>query len=195
MSYFADADELAESLELVLADFIASPDGATGVKAAMAYCDELRLTIRTSDPEATVSVDFIAATTAREPIPNPTVRLEIQADALHDILMNRLGPVEISSLLERNRVVVEGPPAALGALIVIAGPLQRQYEDSLARHGRRHLLGTPQPAVGEIWHGPDTPGDLIGSRRPWQSARGGSKNGSRPQGAGAETSPTEAAQG
>ena len=85
--------------------------------------------------------------------------------------LERLGPVEISRLLEEGRVHLEGPPPALAALLILAGRLQPHYPATLRERGRDDVLAAPGPEIGVIWEAEGPPPSLVGQRRPWQRAR------------------------
>ncbi|MEA2291125.1 MAG: hypothetical protein QOF17_145 [Solirubrobacteraceae bacterium] len=172
MSHYADAGELEGELVAFLTAFFASDDGARAVSAARAVGDSARVTLHLLEPDAVVGIDFFAGTVSTEPVEAPDVELEIAADALHDILLDRLDPVQISRLYETGEVRFAGSYQHLGALILLAGPLAPHYAASLERRGRRDLLDTPLPPTKIAWGDPreahGAPRKLIGERRPWQ---------------------------
>jgi hypothetical protein len=171
MSHYAAGDELEAELVAFLETFLASPDGARGAEAARALGESARLVLHLRDPEAVVSVDFLAGTVATEPIEDADVEVDIAADALHDILLDRLDPVQISRLYETDEVRFSGSSRHLAGLIVLAGPLAPHYRASLERRGRQDLLDTPLPPTGIAWaddNDPLSPKPMIGKRRPWQ---------------------------
>ena len=91
---------------------------------------------------------------------------------MHDLLLDRLGPVEISRLVEEQRLHLTGAPPALCAAVVLVAQLQPHYEASLRERGREHLLATPLPATGEVWESATKPPPVFGVRRPWQAPKG-----------------------
>jgi len=173
MSYFADAAELERELVAFLSAFLGSEDGARAAEAARALGEQARLVLRTSDPEAVVSVDFFEHSVSLDVAADPNVEVSLEAVALHDILLGRMDPVQISRLYETDRLTFSGTPVDLAALIVLAGPLQPHYPASLKRRGRGDLLETPLPERQAVWTtGPDVPPrEIINSRRPWQRPR------------------------
>ena len=173
MTAFRDSADAAGVVLGFLQRFLASEDGAEAAAQAGLLEATPVLELRLVDPDVTLHVDFAARTaavgSARE---QPGAIAEIQADDLHDLLLDRLGPVEISRLAEEGRVRLEGPPRVLAALLVLAGRIQPHYPASLAEQGREDLLSTPRPEVGVIWGNDDPPPNLIGVRRPWQRPKG-----------------------
>jgi hypothetical protein len=170
MSHFADTAELERELVAFLSAFLGSEDGARASEAARALGDQARLVLRISDPDAVVSVDFFEHSVSLDVAANANIEIALEADALHDILLGRMDPVQISRLYETDRLTFSGAATDLAALIVLAGPLQPHYPASLERRGRRDLLGTPFPERQAVWTtGPDVPPrEIISSRRPWQ---------------------------
>jgi hypothetical protein len=173
LSPFADARDLEEELLAFLAAFLGSDDGRRACDAARALGDRARLVLRTVEPEAVISVDFFAAAAQPGSIEDPNVELEIEAAALHDLLLGRLDPVQISRLYETDRLVFAGGATDLAALVALAGALQPHYPASLERRGRTDLLETPEPERHAVWS--SEPGEpapqVIGARRPWQRPR------------------------
>jgi hypothetical protein len=172
VSHYADRDELEGELVAFLEAFFASADGERAVSAARAVGDSARVTLHLLDPNAVVAIDFFSGAVSTEPIEDADVELEIAADALHDILLDRLDPVQISRLYETGEVRFAGSYQHLGALILLAGPLAPHYPASLERRGRQDLLDTPLPPTKIAWGDPrealGAPRKLIGERRPWQ---------------------------
>jgi hypothetical protein len=171
VSYYATTEELEQELEAFLSAFLASDDGTRAADAARQVGDSAILTLRLLDPDAVVSVDFLARTLVLGPVEGADVEVEMEADALHDLLLDRLGPVEISRLYETDRVRFTGGTTQLAGLVLAAGPLQPYYERSLEARGRTDLLETPAPETPIVWGDPSeatSPPQLIGRRRRWQ---------------------------
>jgi len=171
MDAYATGAELQDELVACLTAFLGSEDGARAVESAGALGDSATLMLRTVDPEAVVSMDFFAGTVSREPVADADVKIELEANALHDILLNRLDPVQLSRLYETERLTFSGKSQGLAALIMFAGPLAPHYAASLARRGRDDLLDTPMPATKLVWGMPEealSPKQVIGKRRAWQ---------------------------
>lgn len=173
MTVFRDGRE-AETVVLAFLDrYLQSEDGAAAAAQAGLVDAAPVLELRLVEPDAVLHVDFGARRAALGPAPDtPGAVAEIQADDLHDLLLDRLGPVEISRLGEEGRVRLDGPPPALAALLVLAGQIQPHYPASLAEQGRDDLLATPMPEVGVIWGNDDPPPNLVGVRRQWQRPKG-----------------------
>lgn len=165
MGFFRDGDELQAELCAFLGDFVAS-DAAARAAAETGF--EGVLVLRTVNPESAVSLDVSGRRVSSGAVDNGAVELELEADDLHHILLNRLGPVEISRLYETDCVRFAGRPEALGAVALLAGRVQQFYPDSLMRRGRQDLLDTPAPATGDLWDVGGPPKEVIGKRRPWQ---------------------------
>ena len=171
MGYFATAEELSDELYASLTDFFASEIGAQARKLTLEGADSATLVLHTVDPEATFSVDFHAGTVVRQAVADGDVEIELEADALHDILLERLDPVNISRLYETDRIAFRGESRNLAALIALAGKLQPFYPASLARRGRQELLKTPLPETKQAWLAEGPYREVIGHRRPWQRAK------------------------
>jgi hypothetical protein len=173
MSVYADGAELRDELSAFLTAFLASEEGAQACAGARALGERARLVLRTVEPAAVVSVDFFAGEVAAEAIEDANVEIELPADALHDLLLGRLGPVDLSRLYETDQLTFSGGASDLAALVVLAGALQPHYPASLQRRGRDDLLATPTPERHPVWTaGPDAaPKAIINSRRPWQRSR------------------------
>lgn len=170
MSYYANAHELEEELVATLERFLASDEyRALSRAAADSGANVPSLLARTADPRASVTVEFSTGTVASGATGAADVVLELDADALHDILLNRLDPVQISKLYETERVTFKGSAEHLTALILLAGRLQPHYEASLRERGRTDLLETPAPPTRVTWGDPsESPRPLLHDRRPWQ---------------------------
>ena len=175
MSPWADARELREDLVAVLERFLQSPDGATAAALAHGLEGPAVLELTLHDPELVLHVDIAARRVTEGPAAEAAARLEIQAPDLHDLLLDRLGPVEISRLVEEARAHLDGSPPALTTSLMLAARLQPHYADCLRERGRTGLLNAPERGTGEIWASATPPPPVFGVRRPWQ----------RPKGAGA----------
>jgi hypothetical protein len=170
MSHFADTATLEHELVAFFTAFLGSEDGARAREAARALGDQARLVLRTTDPDAVVSVDFFENSVSLDVAENANIEIVLEADVLHDILLGRMDPVQISRMYETDRLTFRGTATDLAALIVLAGPLQPHYPASLERRGRTDLLDTPLPERHTVWTtGPDVPPRaIINSRRAWQ---------------------------
>jgi hypothetical protein len=173
VSVFTDGAEVTEVLTAFLGAFLSSEDGARACESARALGDSARLSLRTIDPDAHVSVDFFAGTAAAGPIDDANVEITLHASDLHDLLLARLDPVQISRLYETDRLTFAGAATDLAALVVLAGALQPHYPATLRRLEREDLLDTPMPERHTVWTtGPDAPPKaVINSRRSWQRSR------------------------
>ena len=168
MSPYSTSDELEEELMAFLTRFLASADGAT-VEGGLAMIDGpavLELIVR--DPDVVVHANLKNRTVAAGWADDASARVRITAAGLHNLLLDRLGPVEISRLLEEGDLALEGPPPALAGLLLVAEPLRVHYEASLVERGRDDLLASPLPEIGGIWETDVTPPRVFGIRRPWQ---------------------------
>ncbi len=168
MSYFQSPADAQGELQAFLTAFVESHQGAQAAEDAKASEHGGTIVLRTLNPASVLSVDVAGRRVSTEATSGATVELEFQADDLHDVLLNRLGPVEISQLYETQRVGFAGRPEALGAVAVLAGQVQPFYPDSLARRGRQDLLNTPARPCGATWEVDEPPREVIGKRRPWQ---------------------------
>jgi len=157
-------DELVAFLER----FLQSDDGAQAAAMSASLDAPPVLELRVTEPELTLCIDIGARTVTRGAADQPGAIAQIAARDLNNLLLDRLGPIEMSQLVEEERVHLEGPPPALAALLVLAGVIQPHYPASLAERGREDWLETPPPAVGEIWESEQPLPALYGKRRPWQ---------------------------
>ncbi len=171
MSYFAHSGELHDELEAFLRRFLNSAEGAAARDRAAALAGSATLVLHVVDPDVTLAIDFLAATISRHPPADPDIEIEIDAVALHDILLERLDPVQISRLYETDRLLFSGESSNLAALIMLAGPLQPFYAESLRQRGRDDLLATPMPETQVAWLDDGPYREVITKRRPWQRAK------------------------
>ena len=171
MSYFADSREFQDELEAFLRRFLDSSEGVAARERAAALTDSATLVLHVVDPDLTVAIDFLAGTISTQPPPDPDIEIELEAVALHDILLERLDPVQISRLYETDRLLFSGESGNLAALIMLAGPLQPFYTESLRERGRDDLLATPLPETKVAWLDEGPYREVIGKRRPWQRAK------------------------
>ncbi len=171
MTYFRDAEEATSVFTLCLARFFASEDGehVSGVARALPVPPVLELHL--TNPAATLSIDFGGRRVALGPAAESSVRLEIEAGVLHDVLLERLDPVQISRPFEEDRALLEGAPEALCGFIAVAGRLPKHYVASLAEQGRDDLLELPAPPRSTVWLTEGPPRLVIGKRRPWQRSK------------------------
>ena len=168
MSPYRTSGDLEEELVAFLTRFLSSDDGAT-VAGGLAMVDGpavLELIVR--DPDVVVHANLKQRSVATGWAVDASARVRITAAGLHNLLLDRLGPVEISRLLEEDDLTLEGPPPALAGLLLVAEPLRLHYEASLVERGRDDLLASPQPEIGGIWETDVTPPRVFGVRRPWQ---------------------------
>ena len=171
MAYFADSRELREELEAFLQSYLDSPEGAAGRDRVAELADSATLVLHVVDPDLTLAIDFLAATISTQTPPDPDIEIELDAVALHDILLERLDPVQISRLYETDRLLFSGESRNLAALVMLAGSLQPFYTESLRRRGRDDLLATPVPETKVAWLDEGPYREVIGKRRPWQRAK------------------------
>ena len=169
---YPDGEALQEELEAFLRRFLESDDAVEAARPIVGLEELDVLELRVRNPDACVWIDFSdrRLLSGRPAAPAKTVAT-IEADALHHLLLDRLGPVEISRLAEDGRVALEGPPLALAALLAAAGRIQPHYGASLQERGRDDLLAVPPPPVGEIWESESPPPLMFGVPRPWQRDR------------------------
>jgi hypothetical protein len=166
-----DAAVLESDLVAFFERFLASDDGTAAAAAAASLDAPAVLELRTVEPDVVLHVDVGARTVAAGPAEAPGAIAEIPARDLDDLLLERLGPVEISRLLEEGRARLAGPPPALAALLVLAGRLQPHYPATLRERGRDDVLAVAGPETGVIWESDGPPPPMVGRRRPWQRER------------------------
>lgn len=163
MPYFTRAEDLEAELVATAERFLRSDPGPRP--------DVPTLLLRTVDPGVEITIDFANRRAAAGAGEEAGVVLEVEADALHDILLDRLDPVQISRLYETERVSFAGSPEQLAALILAAGRIQLHYGASLRERGRSDLLATPAPPSKVEWGEPEraqSPRPMLNQRRPWQ---------------------------
>lgn len=170
MSYFTDGDEVRLLLTALFERFLGSKDGELVRQRAAELPSRAILDLYVKAPDAVLSIDLDAGSITHDPAADASIRLEVEADVLHDVLLERLDPVQISRPFEEDRAVIEGTPEALVGLVRVAGLLPPHYRACLAEQGRAELLETPEPEIGVIWHSDGPPKRVIGARRPWQRA-------------------------
>ncbi|HET6849825.1 MAG TPA: hypothetical protein VFH74_13245 [Gaiellales bacterium] len=152
--------------------FFASEDGAAAAAAAAGLDMPAVVELRVLDPDVRVWIDVAGRRLLERPADPPAAEVTIEADALHHLLLDRLGPVEISRLAEEGRVHLSGPPLVLGALLPLTAAIQPHYGALLEDEGRNDLLAVPGPPTAEVWQSAEPPPGVIGVRRPWQRPRG-----------------------
>ncbi len=172
MTPWSNAYELREDLRGFLGRYLRSADGDEAAALAAAFNGNPVLELTFYDPDLILHVDIAARSLADGPADDPAVRLAIRAADLHDLLLERLGPVEISRLVEEKHLHLVGPPRALAASVVLAARLQPHYAASLIERGRSELIETPAPSTAEIWESDAAPVPIFGVRRPWQRPKG-----------------------
>jgi hypothetical protein len=172
MTVWESAEALRADLRATLDRFLTSSDGAAAAALAQDFDGPAVLELALREPDVVLHVDVAARAIADGPAGDPAARVEIRADDLHDLLLERLGPVEISRLVEEGRLHLVGRPRALAAALVLAGRIQPHYELSLRERQRDALLDTPLPPTGVVWESEEPPPPVFGVRRPWQRPRG-----------------------
>lgn len=178
MSYFRDSKELEGLLIRFLTSFLESAKGDQASKATQALSAPAVLELHLTDPDVTLSLDLHERTLLSGPAEDATVRLSLEASTLHDVLLDRLDPVQISRPFEEERGSISGRPEALAGLIPLVEPLADHYRTSLADQGREDLLATPEPPQAIVWQSEAPVKPLIGQRRPWQRPKPASRAGS-----------------
>lgn len=173
MSYYADGRELERQLIRTVTSFLDSADGQEAVARLRGSEQESAvLTVALSEPEVTLCIDFLRGrATSDRPDVAPDVEIEMPADTLHDLLLERLDPVQISRMYETDVVRFRGNPWHLGAMVMLASPLSRHYRATLQIDLREDLLATPVPATQVVWGDPSeavSPRPMLSQRRPWQ---------------------------
>jgi hypothetical protein len=171
-SPWASAEELREDVTALLDRFAATPEGEAAATVARGLADGLTIELDLRDPDLVLALDLANGTTAEGPAATAAVRVALPAADMHDLLLDRLGPIEISRLVEEQRLHLTGAPSALCAAVVGVAQLQPHYEASLRERGREHLLDTPRPVVGAVWESAAKPAPVFGVRRPWQAPKG-----------------------
>ncbi len=142
MTPWSSAAELREDVVATLERFVASPDGQAAAALARRpgrgrRCCSSCCTSRT----LALHLDVAGGTVAEGLADDPAATLELAAPDLHDVLLERLGPVEISRLVEEGRLRLVGTPEALAASVVLAARVQPHYAASLRERGREDAAG------------------------------------------------------
>jgi len=169
---WASGDELRADVTAMLERFTASPDGAVASAMARDLADGLVVELAFHEPDLVLRLDLAAGAIDDGPADRADVTASLMAADMHDLLLDRLGPVEISRLVEEGRLHLTGAPPALRAAVVLVAQLQPHYAASLRERGREHLLATPAPATGRVWESAEKPAPVFGVRRPWQAPKG-----------------------
>ena len=172
MTPWADSSELQADITALMERFSATPEGAVAAEVAGRFGDGLGIELTLYNPDVVLQLDVAAGTVVAGPCKDAAVRVALPAADMHDLLLDRLGPVEISRLVEEQRLHLTGSPPVLCAAVALVARLQPHYEASLRERGREQMLATPAPAIGEIWESAEKPPPLYGVRRPWQPAKG-----------------------
>ena len=171
MSPWGDADELQDDVAAFVARFAATPEGAAAAALAGALGEGLGIELTLYDPDVVLRLDVASGVIARGAWEDAAVRVALPARDMHDLLLDRLGPIEISRLVEEGRLHLKGSPQVLCAAVAAVALLQPHYEASLRERGREHLLATPPPVTREIWESAEKPPAMFGVRRPWQAPK------------------------
>ncbi len=169
---FRTSDEVGGVLQAFIERFLASEDGAAAAAAAAGLDMPSVVHLRVLDPDTQIWLDVSERRLVERPAAPPAAHVTIEADALHHLLLDHLGPVEISRLAEEGRVQLSGPTLVLGALLPLTAAIQPHYGAALEEQGRNDLLEIPGPPTGEVWQSAEPPPGVIGVRRPWQRPRG-----------------------
>jgi hypothetical protein len=172
MSVWATADELRDDVSALLERFAATPEGVAAAAIARELGDGLTIELELREPDLVLQLDLASGTITAGHSETAAVRVSCTADDMHDLLLDRLGPVEISRLVEERLLHLTGPPPALCAAVVLVAQLQPHYAPSLRERGREQLLAAPAPTIGEIWESAVKPPPVFGVRRPWQAPKG-----------------------
>lgn len=175
MTPWTSAPDLRADITEFLAHYLQSADGVEAVALAAEFNGNPVLEVMLHEPDVVLHVDIAAGFVGDGPADNPAVRLSIRAADLHDLLLERIGPVEISRLVEEKHLHLVGPPRALAASVLLAARLQPHYRASLVERGRDALIDTPAPTAAEIWESDEIPAPVFGVRRPWQRPKGSSQ--------------------
>ncbi|HWI74851.1 MAG TPA: hypothetical protein VNT55_23015 [Baekduia sp.] len=180
------ADELVAALELFLED----PDGHAAARVAgESIGPGAALSLRTHAPEATLRLVLGEAPRVERGESGDVAPVEVTIDAntLHDLMVDHLGAGHIARAIELKEIHLDGSPHALDAVIVLAGSLGGCYRRSLEARGRHDLLATPVPPPPGDWMidvvGPELfIRDVIGGRhkRNERESRGGQGDPDRP---------------
>ena len=171
MSPWSDAVELQEDITAFVARFAASSEGQAVAAIAAALGEGLGIELTLSDPDVVLRLDVAGGVIARGAWEDAAVRVALPAADMHDLLLDRLGPIEISRLVEEERLHLKGSPQVLCAAVAAVARLQPHYEASLRERGREHLLATPAPATRQVWESEGRPPAMYGVRRPWQAPK------------------------
>ena len=171
MSPWSDADELQEDVAAFVARFAATPEGAAAAALAGALGEGLGIELTLYDPDVVLRLDVASGVIARGAWEEAAVRVALPAGDMHDLLLDRLGPIEISRLVEEGRLHLKGSPPVLCAAVAAVARLQPHYEASLRERGREQLFATPPPPTREVWESDERPPAMFGVRRPWQAPK------------------------
>lgn len=190
MGYFRDSQEVADELVAALELFLEDPDGSAAARAAGdSIGPDAVVRVRVHDPDATVRLVLGEAPRVEQGDGDavPPVDLAIDADTLHDLMVDHLAAGHIARAIELGDISVTGSPRSLDAMIIMAGSLGDCYRRSLDARGRHDLLATPVPPPPGEWMidvvGPELfIRDVIGGRhkRNERESRAGQGDEARP---------------
>lgn len=153
MGHFRDGQEVADEVCAALELFLADADGAAAARAAgEMFGPDAFVQLRITSPAVVVRLvlsDDPRVERGGEDEAAP-VDLMIEADTLHDLMIDNLGAGHIARAIELKQISVTGSPRSLDAMIVMAGSLGDCYRRSLEARGRQDLLATePPPPIGD----------------------------------------------
>ena len=171
MSPWSDADETAGGRHGVRGALRGDARGRGRGDGRRALGDGLGIELTLHDPDVVLQLDVASGTITRGGWEDAAVRVALPAGDMHDLLLDRLGPVEISRLVEEGRLHLKGSPQVLCAAVAAVARLQPHYEASLRERGREQLLATPAPVTRAIWESAEKPPAMFGVRRPWQAPK------------------------
>lgn len=153
MAYFRDGHDIAAELVAALEAYVSSTEGAAATaQAAREFQagEEAVVLFETSNPEAAVRLDLRNRTVARGG-GAATVGLRMDADTMHDLMLDRLDGGQIARAFEEGRLAITGPPWALDALVKISQSVSQCWRQSLEARGRQDLLSAPPPPPAGVW--------------------------------------------
>lgn len=190
MTYFRTSDEVTALIEDAVGVLLQSAEGRDAAAAAVAgFADGCaQVEVRTRHPGSVTVIDLagtVSAASANESAGASGSAgaggatgavLEMDADLLHTMMMGTLHTGEIARAYDEERITMNGPPAALQALVRLATPLSKAWQRSAARSPRSSTLQAVEPGRSQIWSAPPIDaekfvGEVIPARRRRVEAR------------------------
>jgi hypothetical protein len=151
MSIFGSAEELEGELLPALRVFLASPAGEAARSALKDGDPGAVVSLRVSDPEVDLWVDFAELEVGIGKREDAAGRLLIDGDSLHRLGMNQLEPAGVARAVEERLIDAQGSFEVMLVLLGSLDPLGAAWRETLAAHGREDLLELAAPEATPVY--------------------------------------------